>query len=374
MTDLNAQFVRHFHKRRILITGNTGFKGCWLSLWLNMVGAEVMGISLNPPSSPSMYECVGGARFISTHSADIRDAQAIKKVIKSFEPEVVFHLAAQPLVRLSYREPIETLETNIIGTANVLNACRQAKYLKAIIVVTSDKCYQNNEWVWGYRENDPMGGFDPYSTSKGCAELLTQCYRESYFSAKDYGISHYVAIASARAGNVIGGGDWGADRLVPDCIRAISEGKEITIRSPRAIRPWQHVLESLSGYLMLGLHLLEFGAKFDGGWNFAPLNRADVWPVEKVVKKICSLYKGSSYRIESVPEDPHEANWLCLDATKSKLKLNWVPCWSVSEAIEKSVEWYKFRSTCEDQKALLEFTKNQIEEYCKTVLRRSEDF
>ena len=285
------------------------------------------------------------------------------ETFKEYQPEFVFHLAAQPLVRFSYKDPRLTYETNVMGTVNLLEAVRQTKSVRVVVNITSDKCYENKEWVWGYRENDPMGGHDPYSSSKGCAELVTSAYLRSFFSPEDYLNKHNVALASVRAGNVIGGGDWGEDRLIPDCIRALSQGKEIVIRNPNAIRPWQHVLEPLCGYLLLGAKLWDEGPKYSGAWNFGPQD-GEVWTVEDMVKKIIHLRDDGSYRIERYG-NPHEAHWLKLDCSKARIELQWEPRYTVKQALEKSIEWYRMFYEGSKADDMMEFTKKQIESYGK---------
>jgi CDP-glucose 4,6-dehydratase len=359
-----------YRGKRVLITGHTGFKGSWLSIWLKMLGAEVIGYSLEPPSDPSNFEACGlQDKLIHVHG-DIRDYEHLLSVFKSYDPEFVFHLAAQPLVRLSYKDPRLTYETNVMGTVNLLEAVRSANSVRVMINVTSDKCYENREWVWGYRENDPVGGHDPYSSSKGCAELVTTAYRRSFFSSEEYGRKHRVGLASARAGNVIGGGDWGQDRLIPDCIRALSRGEEISIRNPNAIRPWQHVLEPLSGYLLLGTKLWYHGSRYSGAWNFGPMDD-EIWPVHKVVEKVCSLWSKeleSKIRYpKSDIQNPHEAHWLKLDCSKARFELAWRPVYSLEHALEKTISWYKEyyqERSCEE---IRRYTLGQIEEYAEAV-------
>ena len=256
------KFKNFYTNKKILITGHTGFKGSWLTLWLTELGAEVIGYSLEPPIKPSLFEVFNLKNRIIHIIGDIRDEEKLKDVFKEYKPEIIFHLAAQPLVRLSYQEPKLTYETNVIGTLNLFEGVKEMESVRVVINVTSDKCYENKEWVYGYRENDPMGGYDPYSSSKGCTELLTAAYRNSYFNPKDYGKTHQVSLASVRAGNVIGGGDWQVDRLVPDCVKALSKGETVKIRNPHAIRPWQHVLEPLSGYLFLAMRMWEEPTKY----------------------------------------------------------------------------------------------------------------
>lgn len=348
--------------RRVLLTGHTGFKGSWLSLWLRELGAEVLGLSLDPPSVPSMHDALGLGGYIKGVYLDLADYTRLEAVMNDFRPEVVLHLAAQSLVRPSYARPLETLQANIMGTAHVLEACRHTPSVRAVLIVTSDKCYRNNEWVWGYRENDPMGGHDPYSVSKGCAELITASYIKSFFPPEKYGTHHSVAVASARAGNAIGGGDWGRDRLIPDCFRALHEGRTISIRYPGAVRLWQHVLECLSGYLLVGARLLEYGPRFGCGWNFAPIGMGDVWPVERVVKKVCELWGGGTYRVEA-GSHPHEAHMLCLDCTKANVELGWWPRYPVAKALEITARWYREFHDNASPAALRRMTLLQIQEY-----------
>lgn len=321
-----------YDRKRVLVTGHTGFKGSWLTLWLTIMGAKVLGYALEPNTDPSLFNVLNLHKDIDHVIGDIRDLEKLKEVIIEFKPEIVFHLAAQPLVRLSYREPRLTYETNVMGTVNLLEAIRQTKSVRAVVNVTSDKCYENKEWVWGYREIDPMGGYDPYSSSKGCSELITAAYRNSYFKNTE------TAIASARAGNVIGGGDWAEDRLIPDIVRSLSQGKQIIIRNPKATRPWQHVLEPLSGYLLLGKLLYEKGQEFAEAWNFGPSD-SSVMTVEEIVKKSIEIWGSGSYVIDS-SEQPHEANLLKLDISKSSKKLGWSAKVPSLRALELTLEWY----------------------------------
>ena len=285
-------FEEFYSGKRVLVTGHTGFKGSWLTLWLTIMGAKVLGYALEPNTDPSLFNVLNLQKDIDHVIGDIRDFEKLREVITEFKPEIVFHLAAQPLVRLSYREPRLTYETNVMGTVNLLEAIRQTKSVRAVVNVTSDKCYENKEWVWGYREIDPMGGYDPYSSSKGCSELITAAYRNSYFKNTE------AAVASARAGNVIGGGDWAEDRLIPDIVRSLSQGKQIIIRNPKATRPWQHVLEPLSGYLLLGKLLYEKGQEFAEAWNFGPSD-SSVMTVEEIVKKSIEIWGSGSYIVDS---------------------------------------------------------------------------
>lgn len=359
----NLQEIIHTYRgRRVLVTGATGFKGSWLCLWLQHMGADVLGIGLEPPSTPSMHMALELHKQVPTRRVDIKNQADITTCIQTFRPEIILHLAAQALVRPSYADPINTLNTNIMGTAHILEAARQCDSIRAVVIVTSDKCYRNNEWVWGYRENDPMGGHDPYSASKGCAELVTASYIKSFFAQETYGRTHHVAVASARAGNAIGGGDWGKDRLIPDCFRALHESKPIHIRYPSAVRPWQHALECLSGYLLLGARLYEEGPRYGCGWNFAPIDMGDVWPVERVVKRICSLWGSGSYVVDSGVQ-PHEAHMLCLDCTKANIELGWRPRYKVTQALDVTVEWYRQWSACPDPAHMRAVTIQQIEEY-----------
>lgn len=353
--------LNSYRGKRILVTGHTGFKGSWLTLWLLELGAEVIGYSLQPPSTPNLFQCLGLEGDIEHHHGDIRDYEHLERVFQKSKPDMVFHLAAQSLVRLSYREPRLTYETNVTGTVNVLEAVRQTETVRTVINVTSDKCYENREWVWGYRENDPMGGRDPYSSSKGCAELVSSAYLHSFFAPDKYGQEHQVALVSVRAGNVIGGGDWGDDRLLPDCVRALHRGEEIVIRFPHAIRPWQHVLEPLSGYLLLGAKLWSNGPKFSGAWNFGPMD-GEVWTVEDVVKEAIHCWGEGSYRVENLG-NPHEAHWLKLDCSKARIELKWQPKYSVHQALTKTVHWY--RQFYEDARTeeMRSLSARQIKEY-----------
>jgi CDP-glucose 4,6-dehydratase len=324
--------------KRVFLTGNTGFKGAWLSIWLNELGAHVFGYALNPPTVPSLFSLAGLDRATNSTIGDIRNRESLIKAMIKAQPDIVFHLAAQPLVRLSYEEPAMTYETNVMGTVNVLDAARQCTNLRAIVVVTTDKCYENKEWLWGYRENEQLGGYDPYSSSKACSEIVTAAYRSSFFNTTDYGKTHQVAIATARAGNVIGGGDWAKDRLVPDIVRSISDGQKVAIRNPHAIRPWQHVLEPLAGYLALAKALHDNNTEYAEAWNFGP-DDSDAKSVCWIVDKLCELWPGSKgYEIDSSLQ-PHEARYLKLDCSKAKARLGWLPIWDLETALQKIVEW-----------------------------------
>jgi len=321
--------------KRVFLTGHTGFKGSWLSLWLQQMGAEVKGFSLTPPTTPSLFAEANVAQQMQSEIGDIRDFSKLSESIRSFNPDVLLHLAAQPLVRLSYKEPIETYSTNVMGTVNVLEASRYASHLKAIVVITTDKCYENREWEWGYRENEPMGGHDPYSNSKGCAELVVSAYRRSFFHTNDT-----AAVASARAGNVIGGGDWAEDRLIPDILRAFEKQQPVIIRNPLSTRPWQHVLEPLSGYLVLAQQLYNQGKTFAEGWNFGPKDD-DCQPVQWILDKMVYFWgEGAHYQIDN-SEQPHEANFLKLDCSKAASRLKWHPQWRLEQTLEQIIQWHR---------------------------------
>jgi len=326
--------------RRVFITGHTGFKGSWLALWLQSLGADVLGYSLAPPTTSNMFESAAVGSGMRTAFGDIRDLGKLSDAMAAFRPEAVFHLAAQSLVRQSYADPVGTYSTNVMGTVHLLEAVRSAGSVRAVVVVTSDKCYENNEWEWGYRETDPLGGYDPYSNSKGCTELVTSAYRRSFLSASA-AEQRDIAVGSARAGNVVGGGDWAADRLVPDFIRAMSEGELFQIRNPAAQRPWQHVLDPLNGYLMLAEALLgASGARFATGWNFGPRDD-DALTVGALVQKLVRLWgEGATCSSETSPQ-PHEATYLKLDCSRARSSLGWRPCLDIDSALRWSVEWYK---------------------------------
>lgn len=318
--------------RRVLLTGHTGFKGSWLALWLKELGADITGLSLDPESSPNHWDLLN--LDIDDQRLDIRDGEQVIKLVERTKPEVVFHLAAQPLVRRSYVDPLTTWDSNVMGTANLLDACRRVDGVKAVLVVTSDKCYENQEWCWGYKENDRLGGHDPYSASKAAAELLVSSYRRSYFDGKDSPL-----LASARAGNVIGGGDWSEDRLIPDLIRAVTDGVSLEIRSPAATRPWQHVLESLSGYLLLAQKLLQGERAFADAWNFGPGDSGNM-RVDQFLKSMASEWEELRWHVNQSTE-MHEAGLLKLDSSKARSIMNWQPVWSLSDTISQTSEWYR---------------------------------
>lgn len=326
---------KDFYKgKKVFLTGHTGFKGSWLTLWLKKLGADVLGYSLEPNTLPSMFEELRIYGHCKNVFGNILDVQKLEETMKEFQPDIIFHLAAQPLVRLSYREPVLTYKTNVIGTLNVLEAARKCTSAKAFVNITSDKCYENKEVEHGYKEDDPMGGYDMYSSSKGCVEILSSSYRRSFLTS-----NNDFALGCARAGNVIGGGDWAQDRLIPDCIRAINKGIDIEIRNPIAIRPWQHVLEPLSGYLLLGEKLYNEGKKFAQGFNFGP-NEDSALTVEKVAGMVCEYY-GKGNVIVGEKSSLHEAGLLMLNIDKTRSTLGWTPTYSANEAIAETVEWYK---------------------------------
>lgn len=345
--------------RKVFMTGHTGFKGSWLTLWLNQMGAEVVGYALESPTEPSIFREAKVFRALSEHvDADICDANTFKVVMQSVKPEIVIHMAAQSLVRDSYIDPVRTYATNVMGTVNLFEAVRQTSSVKAVLNITTDKCYENKEWVWGYRENEPMGGYDPYSSSKGCAELVSSAYRQSFLN--DEG----VALATARAGNVIGGGDWAKDRIVPDAIRAFINNKSLTVRNPMATRPWQHVLEPLSGYLMLCQQLIQQPKIFSQAWNFGP-NDEDAKPVSVLVSTMARQWgQGAQWCLDEGAH-PHEARYLKLDCSKAKSELRWQPVWGLESALDATVQWYK---TWHNKKDMHEFTLQQIQAYQATAL------
>ena len=345
--------------KRVFITGHTGFKGSWLSLWLQQMGAEVKGFSLEPPTTPSLFEVAKVADHMQSEIGDIRDLTKLSQSIDSFNPDILLHLAAQPLVRYSYREPVETYSTNVMGTVNVLEASRQANNLKTIVVITTDKCYENREWEWGYRENEPMGGYDPYSNSKGCAELVVSAYRRSFFNSNDT-----AAVASARAGNVVGGGDWAEDRLIPDILRAFEKQQPVIIRNPLSTRPWQHVLEPLSGYLVLAQHLWQEGQIFAEGWNFGPKDD-DCRPVQWILDNMVHFWgKGAYYEIDK-SQQPHEANFLKLDCSKAATRLKWHPQWRLEYTLEKITTWHR---AWLDRKNMKNHCLEEIKDYMQVAL------
>lgn len=355
ITKANFSFWKN---KKVFITGHTGFKGSWLSLMLSQLGSDIYGYALQPPTKPSLFEEANIGQLIKSHIGDIRDYNNLLSVLQHVSPDIVIHMAAQPLVRESYKNPIETYSTNVMGTVNLLEAIRHTPSIKAVVNVTTDKCYENQEWIWAYRENEPMGGYDPYSNSKGCSELVTSSFRNSFFNSKEYS-KHGVAIATARAGNVIGGGDWAEDRLIPDFIRSITKGEKLKIRSPYAIRPWQHVLEPLTAYLILANKLFENGTECAQAWNFGP-DDSDAKNVEWITSKICNLWgENASYEIDNNPQ-PHEANYLKLDCSKAKALLGWYPRWDVEKSLSYIVDWNKAFLKGENMR---EVCNMQIREY-----------
>lgn len=345
--------------RRVFLTGHTGFKGSWLALWLQKLGAEVSGYALAPDTEPALFRLARTDQGMDSTLGDVRDLDALAAAMAKARPEVVLHLAAQALVRRSYQDPVATYATNVMGTVNLLEAVRRTPGVRAVVVVTTDKCYENREWPWAYREDEALGGFDPYSSSKGCAELVAAAYRRSFFHPDQYGV-HGVAVATARAGNVLGGGDWAPDRLVPDILKAFEAGREVVIRSPGAVRPWQHVLEPLSGYLTLAEALHRDGPACAEAWNFGPWD-ADARPVRWIVERLAALWgEGAGYRIEVPPDAPHEAHQLKLDIAKARARLGWQPRWALSGCLEAVVEWHRAYLDHADLRAL---TLRQIAAY-----------
>lgn len=344
-----------YKDKTVLVTGHTGFKGSWLCFWLKQMGAKVVGYSLEAPTNPNHFEILN--LDITSIKGNIKDLEHLNTVFQTYKPDIVFHLAAQALVKYSYENPIETYETNVIGTLKVFEACR-SNNVKAIVNITSDKAYENREWIWGYRENDPMGGYDPYSSSKGCADILATSYRNSFFNIKDYKKTHNTLIATCRAGNVIGGGDWAKDRLITDIMISVSQDKKVSIRNPKATRPWQHVLEPLSGYLQIGQKLLEEKVEFAEAWNFGPTDEGSI-TVEEVVKNVKKHWDKIDYEINRDPNQLHEANLLKLDCTKANTILKWKDVWDSETTFEKTVKWYK--AYYENNKEIL--TQNDLESY-----------
>ncbi len=343
-----------WRNKRVFLTGHTGFKGSWLALWLQSLGAEVHGLALEPPTTPNLFTVAQVAIGMSSHTiADIRDLATVQKAMQASQADIVIHMAAQPLVRLSYAEPVETYATNVMGTVHVLESARHTPSVKAVVVVTTDKCYENKEWPWGYRENEPMGGHDPYSNSKGCAELVTSAYRSSFLQSSG------IAVASARAGNVIGGGDWAADRLVPDILRAFEQNQPVTIRNPHATRPWQHVLEPLSGYLTLAEHLYTQCQAYAEAWNFGP-NDDDAKPVQWIVENLTKVWWEDASWVLDGGDHPHEAHYLKLDCSKAKARLDWHPRWNLENALGAITDWHRAYRDGKDMNAL---TLNQIQQY-----------
>lgn len=349
---MNSEFWRG---KRVLLTGHTGFKGSWLSLWLQSMGANLKGLALDPPTTPSLFVEAKVAQGMVSQIGDVRDYNTVLQAVAEFKPEIVIHMAAQPLVRYSYKNPIETYATNVMGTVHLLEAIRHTGTTKVVVNVTTDKCYENKEWIWGYREDEPMGGFDPYSSSKGCSELVTSAYRRSYFTENG------IALASARAGNVIGGGDWAEDRLIPDILCAFERNQPVVIRNPYSTRPWQHVLEPLSGYLKLAEKLWQDPEAYAEGWNFGP-NDDDVKPVGWIVERMVAMWGDANWRVDTGAQ-PHEANYLKLDISKAKQRLSWTPRWDLDTALNKIVTWHQLWISKADVRSLC---LQQINQYIET--------
>ncbi|MDP1526746.1 MAG: CDP-glucose 4,6-dehydratase [Rhodocyclaceae bacterium] len=351
---MNSNF---WQDKRVFLTGHTGFKGGWLSLWLADLGAEVHGYALTPPTEPNFFTVAGVQARLASHTlADIRDFDTLSRALQAAQPNIVLHLAAQPLVRHSYVEPLETYAINVMGTVHLLEAVRRTPGVQSVVNVTTDKCYENREWVWPYRENEAMGGSDPYSSSKACSELATAAYRTSFLDAAG------IHLASARAGNVIGGGDWAADRLIPDFLRALDGKRMLSIRSPKATRPWQHVLEPLAGYLLLAEKLHEEGAEYAEGWNFGPDDN-DAKPVDWIVETLCRQTPDARWQCDSSTQ-PHEANSLKLDSSKAKAKLGWTPRWNLETALARTLEWHQAWRDGED---MGRYSRDQISAYVTTA-------
>jgi CDP-glucose 4,6-dehydratase len=335
---MDSNFCGIYKGRKVFVTGHTGFKGSWLTYWLFKMGADVTGYSLPPPTKPNHFECIN--QKITSITGDINNVVSLSNALTNSKAEIVFHLAAQPLVRLSYINPFETYMTNVLGTLNLFEACRNSNTVRAIVAITTDKVYDNKEWCWPYRENDPLGGYDPYSSSKACAEILITSYRNSFFNLERYGKNHKILLASVRAGNVIGGGDWGQDRLIPDIMKSCSENKPVFIRNPKSIRPWQHVLDCLSGYLLVGQHLLQGNKEMATSFNFGPSLDAQL-TVEEVVLFVKKYWSSLEYCIQKSEDQLHEANYLKLDCSKARTMLFWQPIWNIEQALKHTVNWYK---------------------------------
>ena len=357
-------FNQIYKGKKVFVTGHNSFKGSWMCLWLESMGAHITGYSLDPPTIPNHYSLLDCK--VKEIYGDLRNYNDLHTAVKQAEPEIIIHMAAQSSVLYSYQHPIETLESNLMGTANLLEACRYVPSVKAIVIVTTDKCYENKEWVWGYREGDPMGGHDPYSTSKALAELITTSYRRSFFSVDKYKNSHNVLIASVRSGNIVGGGDWKEDRLVPDAVKAASQDIKIKIRNPKSTRPWQHVLEPVYGYLLLGQKLLEEKKEFSGAWNFGPTDEGNR-SVLYVVQKLQKYWNKIDYELAIDPNSLYEANLLKLDCSKATALLNWKPVWSFTDMLDKTASWY--REFYENKRVI---SREQLEQYIQSIERASE--
>lgn len=350
--------------KTVLVTGHTGFKGGWLSLWLQRMGANVIGYALPPNTEPCLFDLAGVAKGMVSVIGDVRDLDGLKAVFAEYRPEIVFHLAAQPLVRYSYSQPVETFAVNVMGTVNVMEAARLAGSVRVCQIITTDKCYENREWDYAYREVDRLGGYDPYSSSKACAELAVASYSHSFFSRGEA-----ISVSTVRAGNVIGGGDWAAERLVPDCIRALERGEPIVVRNPAAIRPWQHVLEPLSGYLWLVERQWDQPSEFAGPWNFGPEGGKGT-PVSELVERVVSVWGSGAWRLaDNSIAQPHEAGLLKLDIAKANVHLDWFPVYSVVDAVEESVAWYRRVSGTSDTGAVCSLCYEQIDRYVRAAAK-----
>ncbi|MEN6349498.1 MAG: CDP-glucose 4,6-dehydratase [Syntrophomonas sp.] len=363
-----AAFEEFYKDKKVLITGHTGFKGAWMALWLLHLGATVAGYALKPPTRPSFFTLCKLKNKLRHVNGDIRDYKKLSSFIKEFQPEIVIHMAAQSLVRESYEEPLLTYSTNVMGTVNLLEAARHCPSVQAVINVSSDKCYQNMEWVWGYRESDSLGGDDPYSSSKGCMELISRAYSHSYFNPRDYE-QHGIALATVRAGNVIGGGDWAQDRLLPDLMRALIAGKPVNIRFPQAVRPWQHVLEALGAYLFLAQKLCLQGPHFGGAWNFGPVDEESK-TVRWIVDYVIDHWGGANGFCLDNDNHPHESGHLALDCSKARKILGWSPVWNLPTALQNTITWYKAYINNED---VVETSLKQISDYEKALIGRKVD-
>lgn len=350
--------VSTWQGRRVFLTGHTGFKGSWLTLWLTKMGAQVRGYALDPITEPNMFTVAKVGTVIEDIRGDILDRAKLEASMKEFAPQVVFHLAAQPLVRRSYADPLGTYATNVMGTAHLLEAVRNTPSVRAVVCVTTDKCYENKEWIWPYRETDPLGGFDPYASSKACAEIIAAAYRRSFFPIESLG-EHHIALATARGGNVIGGGDWSEDRLIPDLIRGFQAKEPVQIRRPKAIRPWQHVLELLCGYIRLAEQLLAEPAKFSSSFNFGPSDD-DTWPVDRIVEKLVDLWGDDAQWVRDTVPSVHEDHYLKLDASKARAELHWHPRLNLEKALEWIVTWYR---ACQQGEDMQQLTLRQITDY-----------
>ena len=351
-----------WEKRKVFLTGHTGFKGSWLSLWLEQLGAVTRGFALAPPTEPSLFAAANVARGMESIEGNICDLRALQGALHGFQPEVVLHLAAQPLVRASYQDPVGTYAANVLGTANLLEAVRGCDSVRAVVIITTDKCYENKEWLWAYRENDRLGGHDPYSSSKACAELVVASYRNSFFAPERHA-QHGVALASARAGNVIGGGDWAQDRLIPDIMRGFARGETVRIRNPRAVRPWQHVLEPLRGYLSLAQRLVQDGPQYAEAWNFGP-EYSDARPVQWIVEHLAANWGTNARWQVDADEHPHEAQMLKLDWTKAAERLGWHSALPLEQALQITADWYR---ACASSAEMRAYTVGQINAYAQAV-------